>query len=403
MQSRKKTYTVKVGNILIGGTNPIAVQSMTNTPTADVTATVKQILELCNAGSELVRLTINDDAAAQAIPEIIDRIRKKGCTCPIIGDFHFNGHLLLKKYPDCANLIDKYRINPGNVGKGKTRDSNFSDIIKIAIENNKPVRIGVNYGSLDQELLAELLTLNQKSKPPKETEAVIYDAMIQSALTSCDQALQLGMKKDQIILSVKMSKLQDMVNVYTRLSRQCRYPLHLGLTEAGGNIQGIVASSAALGILLQQGIGDTIRISLTPEKKTPRTQEVTTCQILLQSLGLRYFSCNITSCPGCGRTNTDYFNTLAQEIKAHITKQLPQWKKDYPGVERMTIAIMGCVVNGPGESKHADIGISLPGRSEEPLAPIYADGKKIATVKGKNIQTEFIKHLETYIQTRFGQ
>ncbi len=402
MKSRKKTYTVKVGHIPIGGGNPIIIQSMTNTPTANIKATVQQTLKLSKAGSEIVRLTINDESAAKAIPSIIQEIRQKGCLSPIIGDFHFNGHILLRKYPQCAKLLDKYRINPGNVGKGTNKNSHFSEIIKIAINHDKPIRIGINYGSLDQELLARLMNQNQKLKNPKSSQEVIYQAMIQSALKSSAYAHKLGLKKNKIILSVKMSKLQDMVNVYTQLSRQCNYPLHLGLTEAGSNIQGVVSSSAALGILLHQGIGDTIRISLTPEKKTPRTQEVLACQLLLQSMGLRYFSCDITSCPGCGRTNTEYFNRLTEEIKNYILKRMPQWKKVYPGVEKLTIAIMGCVVNGPGESKHADIGISLPGASEKLLAPIYADGKKVAVLKEKGIKKDFLDYLERYIQKRFG-
>ena len=400
LNSRRKTPTVWVGKVPIGSDYPVVIQSMTDTPTADVQKTLTQTIELIEAGSELVRWTVNDDDAAKSVPEIIKILRDKGYATPIIGDFHFNGHTLLRKYPTCAKLLDKYRINPGNVGKGERHDENFSAIVKIAIENNKPVRIGVNWGSLDQELLTQLMDENAKLKNPKDFKEVTYDAMIQSALTSAQLAQKLGMGKDKIILSVKMSILQDMVTVYSRLAAKCDYALHLGLTEAGGDIQGISSSSAALGILLQQGIGDTIRVSLTPQPGVPRSREVEVCKNLLQSLGLRYFKPSVTSCPGCGRTSSNYFQYLAQDINTHIERKMPIWKKNFPGVEKLKIAVMGCVVNGPGESRHADIGISLPGTSEQPIAPVYADGKQMTTLKGDRIKEEFIEILEKYIKDK---
>ncbi len=400
LKPRRKTPTVKVGNVLIGSGHPVVIQSMTNTPTADIPATVRQICELIDAGSEMVRLTVNNDDAARAVEKIIKSIRDKGWDTPIIGDFHFNGHTLLSKYPECARLLDKYRINPGNIGKGRRHDENFARIIQTAVDNNKAVRIGVNWGSLDQELLTDFMDRNARLKKPKSLKDIICAAMIQSALQSAACAEKLGLKKDKIILSVKMSLLQDMVNVYTRLAKKCDYALHLGLTEAGGDVQGITASSAALGLLLQQGIGDTIRVSLTPHPSVTRAREVEVCKSLLQSMGLRYFAPRVTSCPGCGRTSCDDFQHLAQDINAHIQKNIPAWRKQYPGVERLTIAVMGCVVNGPGESRHADIGISLPGTSENPMAPVYTDGKQLTTLKGKHIKEEFIGILEDYIKKK---
>jgi len=397
IQPRRKTPTVKIDNVLMGGDYPVVIQSMTDTPTADIEKTVTQTLDLIQAGSQLVRLTINDDNAARAIPEIIQRIQAEGHNAPIVGDFHFNGHTLLSKHTECAKLLSKYRINPGNVGKGEKHDENFSSIIKIAIEHDKPVRIGVNWGSLDQELITEMMDQNAKLAEPKDFKEVTYAAMIQSALNSASSAEKLGLGKDKIVLSVKMSILQDMVNVYSLLAEQCDYVLHLGLTEAGADVQGVSSSSAALAILLQQGIGDTIRVSLTPQPNVPRSKEVEVCKQLLQSMGLRYFKPSVTSCPGCGRTSSNYFQILAQDINEHIERKMPHWKKEFDGVEKLKIAVMGCVVNGPGENRHANIGISLPGASEKPIAPVYVDGKQFATLKGERIKEEFIDILEKYI------
>jgi (E)-4-hydroxy-3-methylbut-2-enyl-diphosphate synthase len=397
---RRKTPTVKIGSLCLGGGHPIVIQSMTNTPTADIEATVRQTIELVEAGSEMVRLTVNDDGAARAVPKIVKAVRGRGHAAPIIGDFHFNGHTLLSKHPACARALDKYRVNPGNVGKRGRHDVNFLQIIKIAVDNDKAVRIGVNWGSLDQELLTGLMDKNAMLKKPKNFKEVVYTSMIQSALESAELAMDAGLKKNKIVLSVKMSKLQDMVTVYSRLARECDYALHLGLTEAGGDVQGISASSAALAILLQQGIGDTIRVSLTPQPNVSRSREVEVCKAILQSMGLRYFAPSVTSCPGCGRTNGDYFQHLARDIQAHIQKNISAWKRKYPGVEKLTVAVMGCVVNGPGESRHADIGISLPGASEKPMAPVYADGKQLTTLKGGHIKEEFIGILENYIKTK---
>lgn len=375
---------------------------MTDTPTADVEATFQQTVELIEAGSEMVRWTVNNDAAAQAVPEIVRMLRDGGYTAPIIGDFHFNGHILLAKYPPCARALAKYRINPGNVGKGGRHHEHFADIIKIAVDNGKAVRIGVNGGSLDRELFTGLMDRNAARKSPRDPKQVTYDAMVQSALTSAADAQKLGLKKDRIVLSVKMSFLQDMVTVYSRLARKCDYALHLGLTEAGGGARGISSSSAALAILLQQGIGDTIRVSLTPRPDVPRSREVEVCKHILQSMGLRYFKPSVTSCPGCGRTGSDYFRRLAEEIDGYIERKMPVWKKEFAGVEKLKIAVMGCVVNGPGESRHADIGISLPGASEKPAAPVYADGRRITTLNGGNISEEFIGILEEYIRQKYA-
>ncbi|MCK5180507.1 MAG: flavodoxin-dependent (E)-4-hydroxy-3-methylbut-2-enyl-diphosphate synthase, partial [Candidatus Omnitrophica bacterium] len=352
---------------------------------------------------ELVRWTINDDAAARAVPKIIKVLTNKGYgSTPIIGDFHFNGHTLLEKHPECAQALAKYRINPGNVGKGDRHDENFARIIKIAIENVKAVRIGINWGSLDQELVTDLMNKNAGLKDPKDFNEAMYDAMIQSALTSARLAEEIGLGKDRIVLSVKMSVLQNMVTVYARLARECDYVLHLGLTEAGSDTQGVASSAAALAILLQKGIGDTIRVSLTPQPNVPRLREVEVCQHILQSMGLRYFQPSITSCPGCGRTGSDYFQYLAKDIREYVKQKMPAWKKEFSGIERLKIAVMGCVVNGPGESRHADIGISLPGASEQPIAPVYLDGKQTATLKGNSIKEEFISILEDYIARKYS-
>ena len=400
LSKRRKTPTVNVGSVPIGSEHPVVIQSMTDTPTANIDLTVTQTTELIEAGSQLVRLTVNDDKAAAAIPEVIKQIRDKGYNTPIVGDFHFNGHTLLSKHPECAKALGKYRINPGNVGKGDRHDENFAQIVKIAVEHDKPVRIGVNWGSLDQEMLTQLMDENAKLKEPKDFKEVTYQAMIQSALTSAECAEKLGLGKDKIIISVKMSVLQDMVTVYSRLAEQSDYALHLGLTEAGAEVQGIASSAAALSILLQQGIGDTIRVSLTPQPDVPRSREVEVCKQILQSMGLRYFKPSVTSCPGCGRTSSNYFQYLAKDINEHIERNMPIWKKNYEGVERLKIAVMGCVVNGPGESRHANIGISLPGTSEKPIAPVYADGKQLTTLKGENIKEEFISILENYIKEK---
>lgn len=401
LQKRRVTPSVQIGNLLLGSTHPVVVQSMTDTATSNVEETLAQTIALIEAGSEMVRWTVNDEKAAQAVPEIIRQLRARGYKAPIIGDFHFNGHRLLTKFPETAKALDKYRINPGNVGKGTQHDDNFATIIKIAIANDKAVRIGVNWGSLDQELLTALMDENAQLPNPKDAKEVTYQAMIESALRSAEYAEKLGMKKNKIVLSVKMSVLQDMVTVYSLLAKKCDYVLHLGLTEAGGEIQGISASSAALAILLQQGIGDTIRVSLTPQPDVSRTREVEVCKAILQAMGLRYFKPSVTSCPGCGRTTSNYFQILANEINSHIVRQMPGWKNQFPGVEKMKIAVMGCVVNGPGESRHADIGISLPGASERPMAPVYIDGKESVILKGDKIKEEFIAILEDYIQRRF--
>tara|TARA_A100001015_G_scaffold291380_1_gene365450 strand:+ start:1524 stop:2762 length:1239 start_codon:yes stop_codon:yes gene_type:complete len=402
IEKRRKTNTVTIGNIKMGSEHPIVIQSMTNTPTADIKATVKQIKELEDAGSELVRITVNDFEAMEAVPKIIEILRKDGYKVPIIGDFHYNGHILLHKFPEAAKALDKYRINPGNVGKKNKRNENFALMIEAAIKYNKPIRIGVNGGSLDDELLTELMDKNATLENPKDAKEVFYEAMVQSAINSAESAIKLGLSKEKIVLSVKMSDVQDMINVYSLLAKRCDYVLHLGLTEAGADIKGISASSAALSILLQQGIGDTIRISLTPEPGKGRDLEVKTCKALLQSMGFRYFMPMVTSCPGCGRTNSDKFVHLAKDITAYIEKNMPKWKKIYPGVEKMSIAVMGCIVNGPGESKHADIGISLPGSSEAPSIPVYQDGELLKVIKGENIKDQFISILKTYIESKYS-
>jgi (E)-4-hydroxy-3-methylbut-2-enyl-diphosphate synthase len=398
---RHATVPVRIGNIVVGGTAPIVVQSMTNTDTADVAATTQQVLQLARAGSELVRITVNSAEAAAAVPYIREALDKADCQVPLIGDFHFNGHKLLSEYPDCAAMLGKYRINPGNVGKGKKRDEQFARMIEIACEHDKPVRIGVNWGSLDQALLVRLMDENAKLAEPKEPTEIMHAAMVASALESARQAEDFGLGHDKIILSCKMSGVQDLISVYQDLAEHCDYPLHLGLTEAGMGSKGIVASTAALSVLLQQGIGDTIRISLTPEPDGDRCQEVVVAQEILQSMGLRSFTPMVVSCPGCGRTSSTYFQQLAQDIQSYLRHKMPEWRKTHHGVEEMTVAVMGCVVNGPGESKHANIGISLPGTGEKPVAPVYVNGEKTVTLKGDNIANEFQQIVEDYVQRTY--
>ncbi|TDY01013.1 flavodoxin-dependent (E)-4-hydroxy-3-methylbut-2-enyl-diphosphate synthase [Thiohalophilus thiocyanatoxydans] len=399
---RQHTVPVQVGHVTVGGDAPIVVQSMTNTDTADVAATVQQVRELSQAGSELVRITVNSAEAAAAVPRIREALDRTGCTTPLVGDFHFNGHKLLSDYPDCAAALSKYRINPGNVGKGKKRDEQFARLIEVAIEYDKPVRIGVNWGSLDQNLLARMMDENAKRPEPREPTALMHAAVVTSALESARQAEELGLPHDRIILSCKMSGVQDLIRVYQDLSAQCDYPLHLGLTEAGMGSKGIAASSAALSVLLQQGIGDTIRISLTPEPGGDRCQEVMVAQEILQSMGLRAFTPMVIACPGCGRTSSTYFQQLAMDIQGYLRRQMPTWREQYQGVEELSVAVMGCVVNGPGESKHANIGISLPGTGEKPVAPVYVDGEKTVTLKGDNIAGEFQQIIDDYIQRHYA-
>ncbi len=386
---------------MVGDGAPIVVQSMTNTNTADIAATAQQIAALAAAGSELVRLTVNTPAAAKAVPEIAKRVWDLQGSVPLIGDFHYNGHLLLTQHPECARTLAKYRINPGNVGIGSKHDENFRQIIGIAIQNSKPVRIGVNWGSLDQALLAQLMDENLKSAKPKEARQVMMEAMIRSALDSAEAAAESGLPRDHIILSAKLSGVQDLIETYRMLAARCDYALHLGLTEAGMGAKGIVASAAALAVLLQEGIGDTIRVSLTPQPNGDRGEEVFVAQQILQSLGIRNFLPQVSACPGCGRTTSSFFQKIADQIQVHIRKEMPVWKKQYPGIEDLTIAVMGCVVNGPGESKHANVGISLPGTGEDPKAPVYIDGKLATTLRGENIISEFIAILEKYIAAHY--
>ncbi len=400
MIQRRKTVTVPVGGVPIGSDHPIVVQSMTNTDTADKEATVEQTRQLFEAGSELVRVTVNTEQAAQAIPEIVDRLEGEGVQVPIIGDFHYNGHILLTRYPECARKLSKYRINPGNVGMGRHHDENFKQMIQVALENDKPVRIGVNWGSLDQKLLARLMDTNAQLPEPKESDEVLIDAIIESALESAALAEEYGLAQDRIILSAKVSAAPDLIQVYRLLASRCDYPLHLGLTEAGMGTRGVVVSVSALSILLQEGIGDTIRVSLTPEPGEERTKEVVICQQILQSLKIRSFSPQVSACPGCGRTTSTFFQELAQEIQQHVKESLALWRELHPGVEDLTVAVMGCVVNGPGESKHADIGISLPGTGESPKAPVYVDGQHLTTLKGPHIVEEFIAILDRYVRER---
>jgi (E)-4-hydroxy-3-methylbut-2-enyl-diphosphate synthase len=400
-KSRRQSIAVKVGNITVGGSAPIIVQSMTNTDTADEIATAEQIAELAAAGSEMVRITVNTAEAAANVAGIKKRLQHMGINVPIVGDFHFNGHKLLTQYPECAQALDKYRINPGNVGRGKKRDEQFATMIEFAVKYNKPVRIGVNWGSMDQELLAKLMDENAHHANPKEPKDIMFETVIRSAIDSAVQAEDLGLAKDKIILSCKMSDVQDLVIVYREMAKRCDYTLHLGLTEAGMGSKGIVASTAALAILLHDGIGDTIRISLTPEPGASRTKEVIVAQEILQTMGLRAFVPLVTACPGCGRTSSSYFQELAEKIQNYLREQMPQWAEQYQGVENMSVAVMGCVVNGPGESKHANIGISLPGTGETPVAPVYEDGKKTVTLKGDHIAEEFQQLLDEYIKRTY--
>jgi (E)-4-hydroxy-3-methylbut-2-enyl-diphosphate synthase len=399
--TRRSTVTATIGGVPIGSGHPIVVQSMTNTDTADVPATVRQVADLATAGSELVRVTVNNEDSAAALPDIVEGLDKLGFTVPIIGDFHYNGHLLLTKYSQCARVLAKYRINPGNVG-GKRRDENFRAIIGVALANDKPVRIGVNWGSLDQSLLTEMMDANASRVPPRDARVVVMEAMVESALRSAALAEATGMGRDRIVLSAKVSGVQDLVEVYRMLAARCDYPLHLGLTEAGLGAKGIIASTAGLSILLQEGIGDTIRVSLTPEPGGDRTEEVRVAQQVLQSLGLRSFTPQVTSCPGCGRTTSTFFQQMAQEIQDYLRDKMPLWRSEHAGVEDMKVAVMGCVVNGPGESKHANIGISLPGSFEEPKAPVYVDGRLVVTLRGDNIVAEFLAILDDYVASRYG-
>jgi (E)-4-hydroxy-3-methylbut-2-enyl-diphosphate synthase len=399
---RRKTHTAKVGGVRIGSDAPIAVQSMTNTDTADIPGTIEQVAALARAGSELVRVTVNNDAAAAALPYIHEGLEKLGVHVPIIGDFHYNGHLLLKKYPACARALAKYRINPGNVSIGRKDDNNFGAMIEVAVENQKPVRIGVNWGSLDQALLTKMMDENSRLDEPKEARDVMMEAMVVSALKSAEIAEKYGMRPDQIILSAKVSGVQDLIDVYRVLASRCEYPLHLGLTEAGMGMKGIVASTAALSVVLQEGIGDTIRVSLTPAPNGDRTEEVLCGQQILQSLGIRSFLPQVTACPGCGRTTSVFFQEMAQQIQNYLRHQMPSWKNRYVGVEQMKLAVMGCVVNGPGESKHSNIGISLPGTFEEPKAPVYVDGRLFTTLRGDAIVAEFIKILDNYVDSHYA-
>ena len=400
---RRRAVTVNIGGIRVGSDAPVVVQSMTNTDTADVESTVQQVASLARAGSELVRVTVNNDDAAKAVPYIVEGIRAKGWETPIVGDFHYNGHLLLKKYPDCAKALSKYRINPGNVSIGRKDDDNFRTMVECAVENQKPVRIGVNWGSLDQALLTKMMDANSKSANPQDARDVMMEAMVVSALDNAAAAERYGLRRDQIILSAKVSNVRDLIDVYTELARRCDYALHLGLTEAGMGMKGVVASTAGLAPLLLNRIGDTIRVSLTPEPGADRAEEVRCAQQILQSLSIRSFMPQVTSCPGCGRTTSTYFQELAQRIQAYLTESMPEWKKTYPGVEELKLAVMGCIVNGPGESKHANIGISLPGTFEEPKAPVYVDGKLFTTLKGDHIVEEFQVILDEYVEKRYGR
>jgi (E)-4-hydroxy-3-methylbut-2-enyl-diphosphate synthase len=399
---RHKTIPVKIRHLTVGGDAPVVVQSMTNTDTADPESTIQQVAELYRAGSEMVRITVNNEAAATAVPQIRAGLDKLNLSVPLVGDFHFNGHRLLADFPECAQALDKYRINPGNVGSGAKRDSQFAYMIETAAKYDKAVRIGVNWGSLDQSLVARMMDENAKNENPLEGAEVMHHIMVRSALDNADRALELGLPKERIILSCKMSGVQDLISVYRQLAEQSDYALHLGLTEAGMGSKGIVASTAALSVLLQQGVGDTIRISLTPEPGGDRTREVQVAQQILQSLDLRSFMPQVIACPGCGRTTSTYFQQLAQDIEKHLRINMPVWSSQYPGVEEMNVAVMGCVVNGPGESKHADVGISLPGNGERPAAPVYVDGQKKVTLKGDNIAGQFMQILNEYVQSRYS-
>lgn len=401
LKPRRSSAAVTVGNVTVGGGAPVVVQSMTNTDTTDVEATARQVAELAHAGSEMVRMTVNTDEAAAAVPSVRERLGQMGINVPLIGDFHFNGHRLLTAHPECAEALDKLRVNPGNVGRGSKRDPQFTTVIEAACKHDKPVRIGVNWGSLDQDLLTALMDDNADQKNPKEAREVMFDAMVESALRSAERAEEIGLAHDRIILSCKMSRVQDLVRVYRDLAARCDYALHLGLTEAGMGTKGIVASAAGLAILLAEGIGDTIRVSLTPDPGGSRAKEVLVAQEILQSMGLRAFTPMVTACPGCGRTTSSFFQELAQDIQSHIRNRMPEWKREYTGVEEMRVAVMGCVVNGPGESKHANIGISLPGTGEKPVAPVFEDGKKTVTLKGENIAGEFQELVEAYVKRTY--
>jgi (E)-4-hydroxy-3-methylbut-2-enyl-diphosphate synthase len=399
---RASTVTVRVGGVMVGGSAPVVVQSMTNTDTADATATINQVAQLHKAGSELVRITVNTEEAARAVATIREGLDKRGVNVPLVGDFHFNGHKLLQKYPECAEALDKYRINPGNVGRGANRDEKFASMIELACRYDKAVRIGVNWGSMDQELVVRMMDENAQSPQPLDNDQITREIMVVSALDNARRAEALGLGRDRIILSCKMSGVQDLIGVYRALSSRCDYALHLGLTEAGMGSKGIVSSTAALAVLLQEGIGDTIRISLTPEPGGARTQEVQVAQEILQSMGLRSFTPMVIACPGCGRTSSVFFQQLAQEIQQYLRDQMPIWSGKYPGVEAMNVAVMGCVVNGPGESKHANIGISLPGSGEVPVAPVYEDGEKTVTLKGDHIAREFQALVARYVERHYG-
>ena len=399
---RRKSVAVNVGGILVGGCHPVVVQSMTNTDTVDIEGTALQCEQLARAGSELVRITVNTRQAAAAVPHIVEKLYERGVPVPIVGDFHYNGHILLKEYTDCARALAKYRINPGNVGAGRHHDKNFQSMIEVAVENAKPVRIGVNWGSLDQTLLTRLMDENAARPNPKDAREVMREAVVISALESAEMAEEFGLRHDQIILSAKVSEVQDLIAIYTDLAARCDYPLHLGLTEAGMGSKGIVASTAALAVLLQQGIGDTIRVSLTPRPAGDRAEEVIVAQQILQTMGFRSFSPLVTACPGCGRTTSTLFQEMAEDIQNYIREQMPAWKEAYAGVEEMKVAVMGCIVNGPGESKHANIGISLPGTGEEPRAPVYVDGRMFKTLQGAQIVPEFIRILDEYVNSHYS-
>jgi len=400
---RRKSVTCSIGNVRVGSDAPVMVQSMTNTDTADVLSTVAQVEALARAGSEVVRVTVNNEDAAAAVPRIVDLLARKGLDTPIIGDFHYNGHLLLKKYPECARALAKYRINPGNVSVGRRDDDNFRTMVEVAVDNQKPVRIGVNWGSLDQQLLTRMMDENNRSAEPKDAREVTMEAMVVSALNSAAAAEKYGLRRDQIILSAKVSGVQDLIDVYRNLAARCDYALHLGLTEAGMGVKGVVASTAGLAVLLQEGIGDTIRVSLTPAPNGDRTEEVITAQQILQSMGIRSFTPQVTACPGCGRTTSTYFQELAENIQRYLREQMPIWRDQYAGVEEMKVAVMGCVVNGPGESKHANLGISLPGTFEEPKAPVFVDGKLTVTLRGDHIAEEFMAILQNYVDSHYAK
>lgn len=400
--NRHKTIPVSVGGIIMGGDAPIVVQSMTDTDTADAIRTSQQIMRLADAGSELVRITVNNEDAAKQVPYIIERLDQQGYSVPIIGDFHYNGHTLLTQYPECAKLLAKYRINPGNVGFGKKKDAQFATMIEVALRNDKPVRIGVNWGSLDKEIIAQRMDQNAKSSQPKTAQAVMHEALIESALQSAALAHELGLPKNRIVLSCKVSAVQDLISVYRALAARCDYALHLGLTEAGMGSKSIVASSIAMGVLMQEGIGDTIRTSLTPEPGADRIKEVIVSQQMLQTMGLRYFMPMVTACPGCGRTTSSLFRELADQVQQFLQENMPKWRGKYPGVETLSIAVMGCIVNGPGESKHANIGISLPGTGESPAAPVFIDGVKHTTLRGEGLSQQFINLINQYVEEKYA-